>query len=75
MSADERRHAPATARNREPILEVLRNWLPSEGRVLEFGSGSGEHVCAFARRFPDLTFQPSDPDPDNVALPVGNAII
>lgn len=62
--ADARRFAPATARNREPILAVLRPLLPADGLVLEIASGSGEHVIAFARALPSLTFQPSDPSPE-----------
>ncbi len=58
----EKRHAPATARNVDAIIAVLRDVLPDAGSVLEIASGSGEHVVAFARAFPTLTFQPSDPD-------------
>ena len=57
-----RRHAPATTRNREPIIEVLAEVLPNEGLVLEVASGTGEHVIAFATRLPGLSWQPSDPD-------------
>jgi SAM-dependent methyltransferase len=56
-----RRHAPAAARNRQPILDVLRPRLPAEGLVLEVASGSGEHVVHFAATLPALVFQPSDP--------------
>ena len=58
-----KQHAPATTRNREPIREVLANALPSAGTVLEIASGSGEHAVAFARAFPALTWQPTDPSP------------
>ena len=57
-----RRQAPAAARNRDPILEVLRRHLPPTGLVLEIASGSGEHAVHFAEALPALTFQPSDPD-------------
>lgn len=55
-------HAPATLRNRDPILAVLREALPGSGLVLEVASGTGEHVRHFAEALPALSFQPSDPD-------------
>lgn len=61
---DDKRHAPATARNREPIAAVLAGILPAAGLVLEIASGTGEHAVWFAQRFPALIWQPSDPDPD-----------
>lgn len=62
-SADERRSAPAAMGNREPIAEVLSDWLPEKGTVLEVASGTGEHAVWFAERFPNLDWQPSDIHP------------
>lgn len=59
-----KRHAPATARNRDAIAQLLREILPPAGLVLEIASGSGEHIVHFARLFPALHWLPSDPDPD-----------
>lgn len=61
------RSSPASARNREPILEVLRRWLPAEGLVLEVASGAGEHAMWFAQALPGLRWQPTDRDPDALA--------
>jgi hypothetical protein len=60
---DTRQYAPAAVRNRDFILDVLRDLLPMTGVILEIASGSGEHVVHFARNFPSLVFQPSDPEP------------
>ncbi|MES2137138.1 MAG: DUF938 domain-containing protein [Pseudomonadota bacterium] len=62
-----RRSAPAALRNREPIAEVLGQWLPATGLVLEIASGTGEHAAYFAERFPSLEWQPSDVHPDALA--------
>ena len=61
--SDDKRHAPATLRNRDAIAAVLADWLPAMGTVLEVASGSGEHIVHFAATFPALDWQPSDPDP------------
>lgn len=58
-----KRHAPAAGRNREPIAAVLTEELPESGLALEIASGTGEHAVHFARTFPGLEWQPSDPDP------------
>ena len=63
-AGDERRSAPAVARNVEHIIAVLDQWLPPHGSVLELASGTGEHVVAFARHFPALYWQPSDANRD-----------
>ncbi len=62
-ASEARRSAPAALRNREPIAQVLRDWLPSAGLVLEMASGTGEHAVYFAEGFPHLEWQPSDVDP------------
>jgi hypothetical protein len=61
----ERRHAPATLRNREPILEVLKRVLPQKGALLEIASGTGEHAAFMAPMLgDDWTWQPSEPGAD-----------
>jgi hypothetical protein len=63
---NEKRHAPATLRNRAPILGVLARVLPP-GLVLEVASGTGEHAAFFARELPEVRWQPTDPDPAALA--------
>ncbi len=53
-------HSPACERNREPILKVLRAHLHDATRVLEIGSGTGQHAVYFAENLPHLVWQPSD---------------
>lgn len=62
VPVDPRRFAPATERNRGPILELLKRVLPTTGTVLEIASGTGEHAVFFGRNLPHLTWQPSDLD-------------
>lgn len=52
--------APATARNREPILDVLRDEFRDCRHVLEIGSGTGQHAVYFGERMPGLRWQTSD---------------
>ena len=65
--ADRRQYAPATERNRDPILAVLKRVLPETGVLLEIGAGSGQHAAFFAPHFPGLIWQPTEPDPDGRA--------
>lgn len=60
-------HAPATLRNREPILDILREVLPPSGCVLEVASGTGEHAAHFAPALAPRLWQPGDLDPENLA--------
>ena len=52
--------APACERNKDQILTVLKEVLPSSGMVLEIGSGTGQHAAYFATHFPHLIWQPTD---------------
>ena len=67
LGAGVRRQAPAAARNVGPIGDVLADWLPSEGLILEIAAGTGEHALAFATRFPHFDWIPRDPDPQALA--------
>jgi hypothetical protein len=61
---DLRRYAPATERNREPILAVLQQVLPPTGTILEISSGTGEHGIFMAPQLAPRDWLPSDPNPD-----------
>jgi hypothetical protein len=63
-SVGPRHYAPAAARNAGPIRAVLGRCLPAAGMILEIGSGTGQHIVAFAAAHPELIWQPSDPDPE-----------
>lgn len=54
--------SPATARNRDPILAVLRPRLPDGAEVLEIASGAGEHAVHIAAALPRIVWRPSDRD-------------
>lgn len=52
--------APATGRNREAILEVLRSEFRDRRSVLEIGSGTGQHAVYFSPTLDHLTWHTSD---------------
>lgn len=55
-------------RNRKPVEEVLRPYFSGRtGHVLEIASGTGQHICDWAKHFPDLKFWPTDPAPVHLA--------
>lgn len=55
-----RPYSDACERNREPILEVLRQHFADRRRVLEIGSGTGQHAVHFAAALPQLAWQTSE---------------
>jgi Protein of unknown function (DUF938) len=62
-----RQYAPATERNRQPILDVLLRVLPADGDILEIASGTGEHAVFFSPHFHPRRWTPSDPNPQAIA--------
>ncbi len=74
MVENELRQAPATSRNREPILAVLARTLPDSGLLLEIASGTGEHAAFMMPRLPETwRWQPTDADPGAFANIDGHA--
>ncbi len=63
----DKRMAPAAERNKDVILDVLKEIVSSEWHVLEIASGSGQHAVHFADTVPDGTWQPTDIAPENLA--------
>jgi len=53
-------HSEACERNREPILQVLRQWFVQPGTAMEIGAGTGQHAVHFAAHLPHLQWQPTD---------------
>lgn len=55
-----KRFAPAAERNTGPIIDVLSEFMPESGLVVEVASGTGQHALAFARAFTGLSIQPTE---------------
>lgn len=64
--ADKRLYAPATERNRDVILNVLKLHHPGHGTLVEFASGTGEHAAHMADHFEDAFWQPTDIEQDKI---------
>ena len=61
---DARRASPSVARNRDAIRDAFARMVAHSGRVLEIASGTGEHGLHITAAYPELIWQPSDPDPE-----------
>ena len=62
-----KRFAPATERNRTPLLAVLESQLPKAGTILEGAAGTGQHAAFFAPRLAPRWWLPTDLDEANIA--------
>jgi cyclopropane fatty-acyl-phospholipid synthase-like methyltransferase len=58
--ATEKPFAPSCERNQGPILDVLQRHFGGTRRVLEVGSGTGQHAVHVAAAMPWLSWQCSD---------------
>ncbi|HSY28478.1 MAG TPA: DUF938 domain-containing protein [Burkholderiaceae bacterium] len=55
-----RQFSAACERNRDPILAILRDLFITPMRVLEIGSGTGQHAIHFGQHLPHVIWQTSD---------------
>jgi len=55
-----KRFSQACENNKHPILKVLRKYVITGNKVLEIGSGTGQHAVLFAEQLPNISWQPSD---------------
>lgn len=53
-------YSPSAERNKQPIVDVLRQCLPHHGSALEIASGTGQHIVWFAQQLPQWTWQPTE---------------
>lgn len=53
-------YSESCEQNRMPILAVLMRLFTGPGRLLEIGSGTGQHAAYFSTDLPHLVWQPSD---------------
>ncbi|OFE12239.1 hypothetical protein PHACT_03075 [Pseudohongiella acticola] len=67
VSSDARRSSPSSARNREPIAQVLQRHLPARSQVLEIASGTGEHAVYLSQQLSSAHWWPSDINTDAIS--------
>lgn len=53
-------YAESCDQNRDPILGVLTRLFAHSTKVLEIGSGTGQHAVYFSRNLPHLIWHASD---------------
>jgi len=63
-----KQYSEACEQNRLPILEILKNEFSDTRRVLEIGSGTGQHAVFFSQYLPQLQWQPSDLDEHHASI-------
>jgi cyclopropane fatty-acyl-phospholipid synthase-like methyltransferase len=64
----EKPFSQACENNKEPILAVLKRVFSDRERVLEVGSGTGQHAVHFASRLPHLVWQTADLEHNHVGI-------
>jgi trans-aconitate methyltransferase len=60
MDMPRKPHAPSCDRNQSPIRDVLLRHFADRRRILEIGSGTGQHAVFFAAALPQAVWQTSD---------------
>lgn len=64
MDISQLRSSPSCERNQAPILQVLEQEMPAQAKVLEIGSGTGQHAVYFSTAMPGLDWHCTDRGPD-----------
>lgn len=64
---DGRRFSPSVGRNRDYVRAAFKEYMPAHGRILEIGSGTGEHGIHITAALPDLRWTFTDFDRDNLS--------
>jgi len=63
-----KQYSEACEQNRSPILNILKDEFSATRRVLEIGSGTGQHAVYFSRHLPHLQWQTSDLEENHASI-------
>ena len=63
-----KQYSESCEQNRLPILDILKQEFSDTRRVLEIGSGTGQHAVYFSRYLRHLQWQPSDLDEHHASI-------